>query len=138
MASPKDCYFMDSDGFVFQEAPVFSKDTFTEYFGLITETNPVGQYYFNNNFKNISSLFNILKKMSFEPEYFNAINEHEYEIYILGGGKILMNDKKSFESSLINLQALVSDGYIKTDTDSIKKIKFVDLRFGNKVNFELN
>jgi len=137
-ADAKDCYFMDSDGFVFEEAPGFSEDAFPEYFGLITGGNPVGQFYFKDNFKNISSLYNTLKKMSFWPKYFNALDEHEYEIYILGGGKILINDKRSFESSLINLQALVNNGYIKNDAESLNKIKYVDLRFGNKVNFELN
>ncbi|MFH1455087.1 MAG: hypothetical protein ABIF22_02085 [bacterium] len=135
--SSKDCYFMDSSGFVFEEAPKFSEDTFPEYFGLITEVNPIGQIYFKDNFKNIFGLYNGLKNMSFEPKRFNALNEHEYEVYILGGGKILVNDKKSFESSLINLQALIDNKYIKNDAVSLKTIKYIDLRFGNKVNFEL-
>lgn len=132
------CYFMDSDGFVFEEAPTFSPDSMPEYFGLIKEDNPIGQLYFKDNFKNISGLYNTLKKISFEPKYFNALNEHEYEVYILGGGKILVNDKKSFESSLINLEALVNGSYIKNDAASLKKIKYIDLRFGNKVNFAMN
>lgn len=131
------CYFMDLDGFVFENAPIFSEGVFPKYFGLITETNPIGQFYFKNQFKNISELYNLLKKTSFIPAYFYAIDPHEYEIYLLNGGKILINDKKSFESSLLNLQALVNGGYIKDDPESIKKIKYIDLRFGNKVNFEL-
>jgi hypothetical protein len=133
----KKCYFMDSTGFIFEEAPTFSNDAISKYFGLITEGEPVGQFYFKDNFKNISALFGAFKKMSFEPRYFNAQDAHEYEVYILGGGKILINDKKSFDSSLINLQALVDNQYIKVDTASLQKIKYIDLRFGNKVNFEL-
>lgn len=134
----KNCYFMDSDGFIFEDAPIFSEDAFPEYFGLIVDDNPLGKFYLKDNFKKISGLFYGLKNISFWPKYFNASDEHEYEVYILGGGKILVNDKKSFESSLINLQALVSNNYIKNDAESLKKIKYVDLRFGNKVNFELN
>ncbi|MFH0755078.1 MAG: FtsQ-type POTRA domain-containing protein [bacterium] len=132
---PKDCYFMDLNGFIFEKAPQFSKDIFFEYFGLIKEKNPIGQFYLKEDFKNISNLFNILKKMSFEIKSFYAVDENEYEIYILGGGKIIMNNKRSFESQLINLQALISNEYIKTDIESLKKIKYIDLRFGNKVNF---
>lgn len=140
--SSKVCYFMDSGGFIFQEAPKFSENIFPEYFGLITEENPIGQFYFKDNFsssggKNISNLFSTLKEMSFKPSFFNAINEHEYEICILGGGKILINDKRDFKSSLLNLQALIDNGYIKNDPEFLKKIKYIDLRFGNKVNFEL-
>ncbi len=136
-AESKGCYFMDSSGFIFEDAPTFSNNSFPEYFGLISGMSPVGQTYFNNNFRNIANLYNALKTMSFQPQYFNALNEHEYEVYILGGGKIIINDKKSFESSLTNLQALVDNKYISNDAVSLKKIKYVDLRFGNKVNFEL-
>ncbi len=132
------CYFMDSDGFVFEEAPIFSSDVFPEYFGLIADENPIGQFYFKDNFKKISGLYGAFQKISFEPKYFNVVNAHEYEVYISGGGRILINDEKSFESELINLQALVNSGYIKNDTESLKKINYIDLRFGNKVNFELN
>lgn len=130
---PKDCYFMDVDGFIFEQSPIFSEDSFPKYFGLIAENNPIGQTYFKNNFRNIAGLFNGLKNISFNPKYFNALDEHEYEIYLSGGGKILVSDSKSFESSLINLQALVSNEYIKNDAVSLKKIKYIDLRFGNKV-----
>lgn len=134
----KKCYFMDAAGFIYEEAPEFSGDTFPKYFGLITDKDPIGQIYFSNNFKNISALYEMLGKISFIPKNFSAVNEHEYEINLVYAGKIIMNDKKSFESQLVNLQALVDNGYIKTDIDSLKKIKYIDLRFGNKVNFELN
>ncbi len=136
-ADIKVCYYMDSNGFIFEEAPNFSESAFPEYFGLIKDQNPVGQLYLKDNFKNISSLYITFKKMSFSPKYFNAVDEHEYEVYLVGGGKIILNDKRSFVSSLVNLQALVDNGYIKNDIESLKKIKYIDLRFGNKVNFEL-
>lgn len=137
LANKGSCYFMDLDGFIFEEAPQFSLGTFPEYFGLIKDEDPIGQFYFRNNFKNISSLYATLKKISFIPKYFNAIDEHEYEVILLSGAKILINDSKSFESSLMNLQAIVDNSYIKNDAESLKKIKYIDLRFGNKVNFEL-
>jgi len=133
----KTCYFIDSNGFVFEESPIFSEGTFAKYFGLINSDNPIGQSYFQGNFKNISGLYGGLKNMLFQPKYFNALSDKEYEVYIDGGGKILINNSKSFDSSLQNLQALINNGYIKTDAVSISKIKFIDLRFGNKVNFEL-
>lgn len=138
VAEQKGCYYMDPNGFVFQEAPQFSDNTFAKYFGLISKLDPIGQFYFRDSFRNISNLFEALKRMSFEPVYFNASDEHEYEVYLSGGGKILLNDEKSFESSLTNLQALMDNGYIKTDSDFLKKINYIDLRFGNKVNFQLN
>ena len=136
-SNTKDCYFMDSSGFVFQEAPTFSDDSFTKFFGLITADDPIGSIYFVNNFNNIYSLFSKFRDMSFQPKYFNASSENEYEIIIFGGGKIFINNKKPFTTSLVNLQALIDNKYIKIDDSSLKKIKYIDLRFGNKVNFEL-
>ena len=137
-ATTGSCYFMDSNGFIFENAGQFSTSTFPVYFGLIKGDNPIGQLYFKNNFNNISNLFGTLKKMSFEPQYFNAIDEHEYEVYLSGGGKILFDDEESFGTSLTDLQALVDNNYVKTDSSSVKKINYIDLRFGSKVNFQLN
>jgi cell division septal protein FtsQ len=138
VSNANNCYFMDSDGLIFESAPQFSDNTFPEYFGLISSENSIGQSYLKNNFKSISELFAKLKNMSFQPQYLNALNEHEYEIYILGGGKIIMSDERSFESALINLQALIDNGDIKTDPEALKKINHIDLRFGNKIPIELN
>jgi hypothetical protein len=76
--------------------------------------------------------------MNLQPESFAAINEHEYEVKLLLGGTIFLNDKKTLEKSLINLQALIDGGYIKTDEAFLKRIKYIDLRYGNKVDFKLN
>ena len=132
------CYSMDSEGFIFEKISDVSQNIKPIYSGLIKDENPIGQFYFKDNFNKISSLYKGFQDISFSPQYFEAINENEYKVGILGGGYILLNNKKSFESSLTNLQALVANKYIGSDEDSIKKIKYVDLRFGNKVNFELN
>lgn len=134
--SKNTCYFMDSDGFIFEEALNISDSTFPKFLGLIKD-DFIGQNYLRNNFKNVAGLYSAIQRMSFQPQYFVAVDEHEYEVHIIGGGKILINDKKDFESSLLNLQALVDNKYIKTDIVSLKKIKYIDLRFGNKVNFQL-
>lgn len=138
ISNPVDCYFMDLNGFIFEKAATSSGNVFPEYFGQIMMANPVGQFYFKDNFKNISGLYGSLKNMSFEPQYFNAANKNEYEVYILGGGKILFDNEESFQSSLTNLQALVDNGYIKTASSSLQKLNYIDLRFGNKVPFEMN
>lgn len=145
----ENCYFMDLNGLVFDKIKELPTDSKHTYFGLIESENPIGQYYFKDIFSvegnyalngknSISNLYNALESLSFKPQYFYALNKDEYKVVILGGGFILLNNKKSFESSLTNLQALVADKYIGNDEESLKKIKYIDLRFGNKVNFELN
>lgn len=133
-SSYKKCYFMDENGFIFGYAPDFSGNLFPEFFGLIQKENPVGESYFDSKkFSEISQFFSALNAMQFNPVSFNAVDEHEYEVYLSGGGKIIANDEKTFTKDIENLQAVIDNGYIKIDPDSLKKIKYIDLRFGNKV-----
>lgn len=133
----KYCYFLDSTGFIFEDAPEFSDNAFYKFLGLISKDDPVGEYYLGDDFMIAYNLMERLKEMSFYPKILYALDNTEYYVYLSGGGKILFNKDKNLEASLINLQALVDNKYIKTDEQSIKKIKYIDLRFGNKVNFEL-
>ncbi|MCX6717358.1 MAG: hypothetical protein NTU76_01615 [Candidatus Taylorbacteria bacterium] len=125
------CYLMDKDGFIFSELSTTDSRHFVKYFGLITSDNPIGQNYFNNlRFGEINNFFVVLKNMNLNPYSFNAISINEYEVDLVDGGKILLNNKEIFEKTLINLQSLINDGYIK------KKINHIDLRYGNKVHFD--
>lgn len=133
----KDCYFLDIGGFVFENSPEFSDRAFYRFFGLITKDGPLGEYYLPFDFEIVFNLMEKLKEMSFYPKSLYALSDNEYVVYISGGGEIMFNKEKGLEASLINLQALADNKYIKTDEVSIKKIKYIDLRFGNKVNFEL-
>ncbi len=127
------CYFMDKNGFVFGMAPKFSSDVYPQYFGLIAG-DPMRQGYFDKNrFSEISRLFQVLSNMNFSPEYFYAKSLDEYEIGLNGGAKIFLNSSQSFEKSLTNLQALIDNSYVKTDSEFLKKLEYIDLRFGNKV-----
>ena len=133
----KQCYFMDSFGFVFAEAPDFSGSPFQEYFGMIKDVDPIGQNYFDSEtFSKMTTFFAGAKDAGFSPETFLSLGGGEYEIGLALGGKINLNDKKDFSESLRELKALVDDGYIKTDTATLSKINHIDLRYGNKVHFD--
>ncbi len=126
------CFLMDQTGFVFASSTASS--SLSEYFGFFTDTNPIGESYFDSaQFADIQNLMGALNQMGFVPQYFNAADEHTYQVYLKNGGKILLNDEKTFTQSLINLEALVSNGFIKMDEKSLTKINYIDLQSGNKV-----
>lgn len=131
------CYFMDSQGLIYANAPDFNGNLFPKYSGLINESNPIGQSYFNPaRFIEISKLFSSIKDINFSPVSFNAISKDEYEVDLALGGKIMLNDEESFQAALINLKTLIDDGYIKTDDETLGKLNHIDLRYGNKVHFD--
>jgi len=132
-----ECYLMDKNGFVFSELPPTDSRSFVKYFGLITENNPIGINYFNSlRFAEINNFFVDLNNMNLNPYSFNAISIEEYEVDLVDGGKILLNDNEELGKTLINLKSLIDNGYIKTDITNLKKIKHIDLRYGNKVHFD--
>ena len=133
-SDPGKCFFLDRTGFVFGEAPKFGDSIYPEYFGFIDSTNAIKSGYFDESkFSQIDQFYGKIKDMKLSPKYFYAKDEHEYEVGLSDGGKIFANDTQSFEKELSNLQALIDSGYVKTDKAFLKKIDYIDLRFGNKV-----
>ena len=132
-----ECYLMDKNGFVFSELPPTDSRSFVKYFGLITENNPIGINYFNDlRFAEINKFFQELKNINLNPYSFNAISIDEYEVDLVDGGKILLNNKEDLGKTLINLKSLIDNGYIKIGTANLKKINHIDLRYGDKVHFD--
>ena len=124
---------MDKTGFVFASSTATS--TLPTYFGFFaTTTNPVGESYFDSaRFADIEGLMQAVNQLGFRPQYFDAIDTHTYQVYLKDGGKILLNNEKTFGESLTNLETLVNDGFIKVNDATLKKINYVDLQSGDKV-----
>ena len=134
---PKDCYFMDGSGFIFSKAPDFTKNIFIKYYGFIFGDDPIGKNYFlEEKFREIKNFISEIKKIGFEPELFFAIDEHQYEIIVLGDVKIMFDDKEGFSKNILKLNTLIENDYIKTNLESISRIKHIDLRYGNKVHYD--
>ncbi len=127
------CSFMDSDGYVFAQAPYFSGDVYTRFYGdRTTNTNNTGSYLTVEKMNNINNLFGLLVKHEFVPVSFE-----------LGTGKSILTVKKNEHSlgMLLVPNFVASDvdhtvGTLLTNTDftnSIEKLATIDLRFGNKI-----
>jgi len=137
--SSEKCYFMDNQGLIFSDAPIFNGNLFPEYFGLITGSSPIGQNYFDADmFVKISNLFSNIKKMNLNPVSFKALSKDEYEVNLALGGKILLNGEQNFDTEMVNLQTLIDNNYIKTDDKTLSKLNYVDLRYNGKVPFLFN
>jgi cell division septal protein FtsQ len=126
------CYFVDKLGFIFDTAPDLKPNPYIELFGLITD-NPVRKSYLPEKFSDISGFLSSLTNLKLNPISFTAIDGSEYEISLFDGGKIMLNDSTSFSKYVKNIQALIDNGYLKTDAASLKKLDYIDLRYGNKV-----
>ncbi|MES2023588.1 MAG: hypothetical protein V4439_02805 [Patescibacteria group bacterium] len=125
-----DCYFMDENGYVMEQAPYFSGDVYFRFFGKINgdSENPSSNYFLPNIFGKISLFKTNLEKMGLKLSSFSAKENGDMEMRLSSGSTILFKGDADFDKLTENLQAA-----LVTEPDLINKS--VDLRFGNKVYF---
>ncbi len=123
----KNCYFMDKTGFIFKNAPILNPNPYFEFFGLIAG-DPVGQSYLSGKFFDINNFLDTLGKMGFNPKSFTAIDSHKYGITLSTGANIILDDKKTFQTDIIDLQAIIDNGYVNLGDKSFQKIKTIFCR----------
>lgn len=132
------CYFLDEEGFVFDEAPQISGSVYTHYHGFISDENIIGKTFLNSSdFKDLSHFVSNLKNEQINITDIFYKQEQEFEAVVEGGGKILFNKKTSFENTLENLNSVLEDYKVENKNgDFFKNLDYVDLRFGNKIYYK--
>ena len=132
------CYYMDAGGFVYAPAPNLSGNNFREFFGLLSQDNPVGSYYFTSDFYNsISGFLDTLTTMQFAPKFFVADDAHTYHVVLNGGGTIIFNDSKTFTTDTVDLQALIDNNYATITPKFLCKLDYINLEYENKAIFKM-
>jgi len=125
------CYFLDNTGYIFSKAPYFSGNVFFEFYGHI-KGNPVGAYFLEEtNFKKTILLKDGIEDMGLAVIMFEIVEDDDYIFHIKDGGKIFFNKNQEYGTVLDNLDSAL-EGILSLD----KKIKYIDLRFGNKVFYK--
>jgi CHASE3 domain sensor protein len=137
------CYFLDSDGYIFDEAPYFSGEVYFKFYGNINSENPIGSNFSNTYFTKIISLKEAIEKMNLKPTTFYLEDADEGSIYLSSNfqapnaPKIMFKLDSDYPKLIENLQSAITteplQTKIKTDLTSLL---YVDLRFGNKVYFK--
>lgn len=135
------CYFVDSGGYVFSRAPYYSGNLFLELYGPLVEgenANPVGGSVLSeNSFDKIITFARGLSEFGFVPIKILAKIDGDYDISLLGGGKILVSNKNDLEKNTEYLKSALATDSLKTKiSENRDKLDYLDLRFGNKVFFK--
>ena len=142
--SDNKCYFTDSDGYIFDEAPYFYGDVYFKFFGDVVSKNgnPSGSYFLKDNFAKIIEFKNTLEKINFKPTAFwidNSRNEGSFSLRSepLTGPRIMFKMNDDYQKLAENLQAAISVDPLRTDIKTkLSSLLYLDLRFGNKVYYK--
>ncbi len=133
----EDCYFINTEGFVFSKAPNFTGNVFMRFYGDLIGPDYVGKYYLkiNDEFNKMNTLIDSLKKLEVIPIELHTVGVSNMELYLEGESKIIFTRKQGSSEVLDNLTVVLdSETFREKNTEDIE---YIDLRFGNKVYFKL-
>ena len=68
--STNGCYFIDDNGYIFDNAPYFSDGVYFKFYGKIdhTDSNLIGLYFLKNNFSDVISFKESLEKLNLKKD----------------------------------------------------------------------
>ena len=142
------CYFMDQEGYIFDEAPYFSGNVYFKFYGgddNLNIGNPPGSYFLPKYFKQIVVFKENLEKLNFKPKSFFQFGDqdHQDEGYIslvsepTSGASINFKLDSDYQKITENLQAAISTEPLRSELkNKFSSLLYIDLKFGNKVYYK--
>lgn len=140
-----ECWFVDEDGFIFDQAPTFSEGVYREIYSALFYANegmplrarvPPLRFTFVRAVEQwIERELGDTSRVFIKPEGEYGMIIRSSDLYpILYGAEVRFNDGQPAERLIHNLLAALP---IQFPADGIpqKKLNYIDLRFGNKVFF---
>ncbi len=134
------CYFLDREGYVFDEAPYFSGEVYFRFYGSpgVNLENPAGSYFAPEYFKNLVSFKQNLEVLKLEPTGLHLKTDGDADLFLSGAKnqkpKILIRADADMENLAENLSAALETEPLKTRmAKEYFKLEYLDLRFSNKV-----
>jgi len=133
------CYFMDADGYVFDEAPYFSGEVYFKFYG----SADLGSYFSKQNFKQLISFRDILLGIGLKPIALYVTNDGDVQVFLSGGAslatdpKIMFKADADFQNIAENLEAALTTEPLQSEfKNKYSTLQYIDLRFNNKVYYK--
>ncbi len=131
------CYFMDKNGYIFNESADFSKDVLFTYYGLVDSKDPIGDTYLPpEKFAQLSYFIDSMKLLNLSPVGLNARGNDDFELLLSSGGSVLFSDHEEFLTTFENLETIIAEQLV-LDKDFLSKLDYIDVRFSSKAFVKL-
>lgn len=134
------CYFLDKNGFIFIQAPDFSGNVYFEFYGVIKNEIIGEQFLPKKEFERIISFRDLLINANIKVNKFLIDKSNgDYIFYLNNKNKtaIFFNKSEDFNKMFYNLKSAIDTKISETGEKNIfKNLKYIDLRFKNKVLFK--
>lgn len=138
------CYFMDEDGFIFDEAPYFSGGVYFKFYGTTNlEGNvPSSGYFSEQNFKKLISFKKALENIKLKPVALYIQDDGDVTILLSGGIKssepeIILKVDSDIQKVAENLEAALTTEPLQSNfKNKYSSLLYIDLRLNNKVYYK--
>jgi cell division septal protein FtsQ len=130
------CFFMDKEGFIFALAPSFSDGVYFVYRTDEPIADPIGQRFVTpEEFEMLSTFIETLPESNIRPVTLK-INGDDYNLFLPNDGQIIWRRGSDMLLLRSNLKAFLFDDAIKTQSDFLDKLLYLDLRTENKIFYK--
>lgn len=137
------CYFIDENGYIFDQAPYFSGGVYFKFYGSTSGTDPSGSYFSKQYFKQLIYFKNILVEFGLKPVALYITPDQNVEVFLENGvssknePEIIFKQNGDYENIAENLKAVLTTEPLQTEfKNKYSSLQYIDLRFGNKVYYK--
>jgi len=147
------CYFMDENGYIFDQAPYFSGGVYFKFYGtpdvglplcgIPTSGDPSGCYFSQQYFSQLIFFKNILVSFGLKPVSTYVTTDGNVDVFLSGtnssttGPEIIFKLNDNYQTVAENLEAALTTEPLQTEfKNKYSSLQYIDLRFGNKVYFK--
>lgn len=131
-SSDTPCYFVDQDGYIYSQAPVFSGTMFIRNYSSLPGDNPIGQFFLTKDlYEQLFALMDILKEKGLKVVTL-SFDGTDYHFKMEDGLEIIFNNKIDLATAFQNLFSALETGSLDLKKEA-STIRYIDLRFDNRI-----
>src|SRR3990167_5057315 len=116
-------YFLDKDGYIFDESPYFSGEVYFKFYGLteLIEDVPSGFYFLKQNFQKLTLLKETFENMGLKPVALYLLDNGDVKIFLstenslFTGPEIIFKIDSDFKKIAENLEVALTTEPLQTD-----------------------
>lgn len=132
------CYFLDEEGFIFDNAPSFSGPVYFVYAFDKPLENPLGRSFLPpEEFKALVQFIESLSSLGIQPLSLE-VRDLEFNLILPNDARILWGRESDPTLIRSNLESFLNDEAIKNQPNFLERVSELDLRTENKVFYRFD
>lgn len=130
------CYFVDSVGEIFSEAPDFNGVIYKKFYGAV-EGDPIGKTVLSKEvLEKVKEIYDVFDSLKVVISKIQIISPKEIRLSSIYDVDFLFNLDQSVEENKENIETILKSDRFKDSLPRLKGMEYIDFRFGGKVFFK--